>query len=63
MIMPAVESGEWPRLSADQVERIATEAARLYFESRRSRVNAFVGLVFGMRLISCVAGWKLCTTI
>jgi hypothetical protein len=48
MIMQAVESGERSRLSADQVQRIVTEAARLYFESRRSRVNAFVGRHFSL---------------
>jgi hypothetical protein len=41
MVMQTARSGEWPRVSADEVETIVSQAARLYFESRRSRVNAF----------------------
>jgi len=44
----AVESGERSRLSAGQVQRVVSEAARLYFESRRSRVNAFVERHFSL---------------
>src|SRR5262245_9496499 len=46
-IQPA-QSGERYRLSADQVETIVAEAARLYFESRRLRVNAFVEKHFSL---------------
>ncbi len=44
----AVESGERSRLSAGQVQRVVSEAARLYFESRRSRLNAFVERHFSL---------------
>jgi len=44
----AVESGERSRLSARQVQRVVSEAARLYFESRRSRLNAFVERHFSL---------------
>src|SRR6266567_3091692 len=48
MIMQAVDSGERSCLPAGQLETIVTEAARLYFESRRSRVNAFVDKHFSL---------------
>ena len=48
MIMQAAESGARSCLSADEVQAIVTEAARLYFESRRSRVDAFVGRHFSL---------------
>ena len=48
MIMQAAESSVRSCLSTDQVQTIVTEAARLYFESRRSRVNAFVGRHFSL---------------
>jgi len=42
MVIQPAQSSEKFRLSADQVETIVAEAARLYFETRRSRVNVFV---------------------
>ncbi len=60
----AVESGERSRLSAGQVQRVVSEAARLYFESRRSRVNAFVerhfSLAGSLALHRKSLGWDVC---
>jgi hypothetical protein len=46
--MQIARSGERPRVSTDQVETIVAQSARLYFESRRSRVNAFVDRHFSL---------------
>jgi len=63
MITQAVESGERSRLSADQAETIVTEAARLYFESRRPRVDSFVGrhlsLTGSLALHRKALGWDV----
>jgi hypothetical protein len=61
--MHAAQSGERSRLSADQVKTIVTEAARLYFESRRSRVDAFVdehfSLAGSLALHRKAVGWDV----
>jgi hypothetical protein len=46
--MQIARSGELPRVSTDEVETIVSQSARLYFESRRSRVNAFVDRHFSL---------------
>ena len=46
--MQPAQSGERHRLSADQVETIVAQAARLYFESRRLRANAFADRHFSL---------------
>jgi hypothetical protein len=61
--MQAAESDKRSCVSPDQVERIVTEAARLYFESRRSRVNAFVDKHFSLpgslALHRTALGWDI----
>jgi hypothetical protein len=48
MIMQAAWAGERSRVSAAEVETIVSQAAQLYFESRRSRVNAFIDRHFSL---------------
>src|SRR6266699_7183118 len=63
MIREAAESGGRSGLSAEEVRRIVTEAAQLYFESRRSRVGAFVdrhfSLVGSLALHRNALGWDV----
>src|SRR6266567_8498426 len=63
MIREAAESGERCALSADEVRRIVTEAAQLYFESRRSHVGAFVdrhfSLVGSLAIHRNALGWDV----
>jgi Family of unknown function (DUF6635) len=48
MVMQPAWSGERSRLSADEIETIVAQSARLYFESRRSRVNGFIDRHFSL---------------
>jgi hypothetical protein len=48
MVMHPAWSGERSRLSAEEIETIVVQSARLYFESRRSRVNGFIDRHFSL---------------
>jgi hypothetical protein len=49
MVMQAARASERSRVSKDEVGTIVSQAARLYFDNRRSRANAFIDRHFSLR--------------